>query len=105
MQVVDAIVVWGSLDDIVARVKTHLDAGADHVAVQVLPADPRGPADGRVARTGVGHLVAVTASRPWRASTSWPPSRRDGGAFADVVRGGRHRRTRSLVPRSGPWPT
>jgi len=39
---VDAIVAWGSLDTVVARVKAHLDAGADHVSVQVLPADPRG---------------------------------------------------------------
>ena len=39
---VDAIVAWGSLDDIVARLKAHLDAGADHVSVQVLPADPGG---------------------------------------------------------------
>ncbi len=38
-KLVDAIVVWGSLDTIVARVKDHLDAGANHVCVQVLPAD------------------------------------------------------------------
>ncbi len=38
---VDAIVAWGSLDQIVARVKAHHDAGADHVCVQVLPSDPR----------------------------------------------------------------
>lgn len=38
---VDAIVAWGSLDRIAARVRAHLDAGADHVAVQVLPADQR----------------------------------------------------------------
>jgi probable F420-dependent oxidoreductase len=37
---VDAIVAWGDLDRIAARVKAHLEAGADHVAVQVLPADP-----------------------------------------------------------------
>lgn len=36
---VDAIVAWGTLDQIVARVRAHLDAGADHVCVQVLPAD------------------------------------------------------------------
>jgi probable F420-dependent oxidoreductase len=41
-QLVDAIVAWGSLDDIVARIATHLSTGADHVSVQVLPADPRG---------------------------------------------------------------
>ena len=39
---VDAIVAWGDLDRIAARVKAHLDAGADHVSVQVLPADPSG---------------------------------------------------------------
>ena len=38
-RLVDAIVVWGSLDTIVRRVKDHLDAGADHVCVQVLPTD------------------------------------------------------------------
>ena len=39
---VDAIVAWGTMEQIVDRVKTHLDSGANHVAVQVLPADPRG---------------------------------------------------------------
>jgi probable F420-dependent oxidoreductase len=34
---VDALVVWGSLDTIRARVHAHLDAGASHVAVQLLP--------------------------------------------------------------------
>ena len=38
---VDAIVAWGTLDQIAARVKAHHDAGADHVCVQVLPADQR----------------------------------------------------------------
>ncbi len=40
--VVDAIVRWGSLDEIAACVQSHLDAGADHVCIQVLPADPAG---------------------------------------------------------------
>jgi probable F420-dependent oxidoreductase len=38
-RVVDAIVAWGSLDDVLDRVKAHHDAGADHVCVQVLQAD------------------------------------------------------------------
>ncbi|HAP75537.1 MAG TPA: LLM class F420-dependent oxidoreductase, partial [Acidimicrobiaceae bacterium] len=38
---VDAIVAWGSLDQIVARLKAHLDAGANHVCAQVLPIDQR----------------------------------------------------------------
>ena len=37
-RLVDAIVAWGDLGTIVARVNDHLDAGANHVAVQVLTA-------------------------------------------------------------------
>lgn len=33
---VDSIVVWGDVDAVAARVKAHLDAGADHVGVQAL---------------------------------------------------------------------
>jgi probable F420-dependent oxidoreductase len=40
-RLVDAIVVWGDEDAVVRRVRAHHDAGADHVCVQVLPADPR----------------------------------------------------------------
>jgi probable F420-dependent oxidoreductase len=39
-RVVDAIVAWGSIDDVVSRVRAHQDAGASHVCVQVLQADP-----------------------------------------------------------------
>lgn len=39
-KLVDAIVAWGSLEDVVARVQAHLDAGADHVCLQVLPSQP-----------------------------------------------------------------
>jgi probable F420-dependent oxidoreductase len=39
---VDALVAWGDLDAVVGRVREHLDAGADHVAVQVLPTQKRG---------------------------------------------------------------
>ncbi len=35
-KLVDAIVGWGSLDQVAARVTDHLDAGADHVCIQVL---------------------------------------------------------------------
>ncbi len=38
---VDAIVAWGTLEQVVERVRTHLAAGANHVAIQLLPADPR----------------------------------------------------------------
>lgn len=36
---VDAIVAWGDEEAIVRRVREHLDAGADHVCVQVLDSD------------------------------------------------------------------
>ncbi len=40
-RLVDAIVAWGDIDAILARVRAHHDAGADHVCIQVLAADPR----------------------------------------------------------------
>ena len=40
-RLVDAIVAWGDLEAIVRRVRAHHDAGANHVCVQVLDADPR----------------------------------------------------------------
>jgi probable F420-dependent oxidoreductase len=40
-RLVDAIVAWGTPDGVATRLRQHLDAGADHVAVQVLTADPR----------------------------------------------------------------
>ncbi len=38
-RLVDAIVAWGDEGAISDRVKAHHDAGADHVCIQVLPAD------------------------------------------------------------------
>ena len=38
-RVVDALVAWGSPEDIAARVRAHHEAGADHVSVQVLTDD------------------------------------------------------------------
>jgi probable F420-dependent oxidoreductase len=35
-RLVDTVVAWGDVDAVRARVQAHLDAGADHVAVQVL---------------------------------------------------------------------
>ena len=32
---------WGDLEAVKARIEAHLDAGADHVCVQVLSDDPR----------------------------------------------------------------
>ena len=39
-RLVDALVVWGDEATIAARVQEHRDAGADHVCIQVLTADP-----------------------------------------------------------------
>ncbi|RBQ14928.1 LLM class F420-dependent oxidoreductase [Spongiactinospora rosea] len=39
-RIVDDLVVWGDLDTITARLHAHVEAGADHVAVQVLGVEP-----------------------------------------------------------------
>jgi probable F420-dependent oxidoreductase len=41
-RLVDALVAWGELDAVAARVAEHLRAGADQVVLSVLSADPRG---------------------------------------------------------------
>ena len=38
---IDAIVAWGDINAIRARVDEHFQAGADHVCIQALPADPK----------------------------------------------------------------
>jgi probable F420-dependent oxidoreductase len=35
-RLVDRIVAWGDMDAVVARIQAHLDAGADHVCIQVI---------------------------------------------------------------------
>lgn len=47
-RLVDATIAWGRVETVADRVRQHLDAGADHVAIQVLPLDP--------AETGVREL-------------------------------------------------
>jgi probable F420-dependent oxidoreductase len=39
-RVVDDLVAWGSAEDVAARFAAHREAGADHVCIQVLPAEP-----------------------------------------------------------------
>jgi len=41
-RMVDAVVAWGGPEAIAERVRAHLDAGADHVCLQVLDPDPDG---------------------------------------------------------------
>jgi probable F420-dependent oxidoreductase len=38
----DAVVAWGTTEDVADRVREHLDAGADHVCLNVQPPDPKG---------------------------------------------------------------
>jgi probable F420-dependent oxidoreductase len=40
-KLIDAIVVWGDLNAIRDRIREHHEAGADHVCIQVLTADPK----------------------------------------------------------------
>ncbi len=40
-RLVDAIVAWGDINAVCKRVRAHHDAGADHVCIHVLDADPR----------------------------------------------------------------
>jgi probable F420-dependent oxidoreductase len=42
-RLIDALVLHGSIDAIAAGLHAHLDAGADHVAIQVLPAAGHDP--------------------------------------------------------------
>ncbi len=39
-RLVDAVVGWGDVGQVAARAREHLQAGADHVAIQVIAADP-----------------------------------------------------------------
>ena len=40
---VDAIIAWGDIEAVRARVQAHFDAGADHVCIQALGAEPTDP--------------------------------------------------------------
>ena len=55
-RLVDAIVAWGTPEQITARIAEHFDAGADHVCVQVLADSLDATADGW--RTLAPHLLA-----------------------------------------------
>jgi probable F420-dependent oxidoreductase len=65
-RLVDALVAWGDVDTVVARVAEHLDAGADHVCIQVLTAatDGRQGLPRQEWRTLAGPLGALGARRP-----------------------------------------
>jgi probable F420-dependent oxidoreductase len=53
-RIIDAVVAWGDVDAIVARVKAHLDGGADHVCVQLRAESSADPA-----LAGYGELASA----------------------------------------------
>jgi probable F420-dependent oxidoreductase len=57
-RLVDAIVVWGDAQAIAGRVRQHLDAGADHVGVQLLR-----PRSGELPHEEIRELAPVLLSR------------------------------------------
>lgn len=40
-RLIDAVVAWGEIDAVRSRIDEHLKAGADHVCIQALSADPK----------------------------------------------------------------
>ncbi len=40
-RLIDAVIAWGDVETVSRRVREHRDAGASHVCIQVLPADPK----------------------------------------------------------------
>ena len=40
-KLIDAVIAWGELKTVVNRIREHHSAGADHVCIQVLTADPK----------------------------------------------------------------
>ena len=60
-RLVDAIVVWGTPEQIAARVREHFDAGADHACVQVLADSVDATVEGW--RTLAPHLLEASANR------------------------------------------
>jgi probable F420-dependent oxidoreductase len=40
-RLLDAIVAWGDVAAVTDRIRAYQSAGADHVCIQVLPADPQ----------------------------------------------------------------
>ena len=55
-RLIDALVAYGTPDAIAQRLGEHLEAGADHVAIQVLGGSRRRQAGARADRTGRDYL-------------------------------------------------
>ena len=57
-RLIDAVIAWGDVDAIVGRVRQHLDAGADHVCVQLRAESSADPALAGYAELAAGLLEA-----------------------------------------------
>src|SRR5262249_30348070 len=57
-RLIDAVIAWGDADAIAERVRAHLDAGADHVCVQIRTDSSADPAltDFAALRSALGDL-------------------------------------------------
>ena len=65
-RLIDALTAWGDVDDVDRRVREHLDAGADHVALHVLSTDRDGSPGGGLPlreRRELAPLLADVARR------------------------------------------
>lgn len=73
-RLVDALVAWGSLDTVLARVDEHHRAGADHVAIQVLTANTHAPSAERrrLPHREYRELVAALSSAPEQSTNAAP---------------------------------
>ena len=56
-RLIDAVIAWGDVDAIVARVRAHLDGGADHVCVQLRAESSADPALAGYAELAAGLLA------------------------------------------------
>ena len=56
-RLIDAVIAWGDVDAIVARVKAHLDGGADHVCVQLRAESSADPSLAGYAELAAGLLA------------------------------------------------
>ena len=95
-RLIDALVAWGDEDALVARIREHWQAGADHVCMQALHADPsKSTLDGPNIDL-IQHLapLARESNTPRRVSPV------PGGRAAK--RGGKAAVPRTKVPSTGP---
>ena len=62
-RLIDAVIVCGDVEAIVRRVRAHLDAGADHVCIQVRAEQSSDPALGALTELAAALLPPVTQGR------------------------------------------